>query len=455
LIAQPGSAFIYSNYGYNLLGAAIETASGMTIGEYLKREIFEPFGMISTQFKDPDKIVLNRARGYRLSNGELVNSEFLDPSLAFASGGIESTVMDLIRFSRGLEENIVLSKITQEIMYNSMITSDGRDTRYGMGWNTGFYHGYWMISMTGWMDGTSTLLWRFPWSNFALAICSNLEGVQLGNLAEYIVSQFLLTSNSAPVTKPENYTQVSRSLWNLFIHGLSYYDRYKCQAKQDTASIAEAFNNLNTYLKTKLQSNSSDYPQQQYKKDMIIAGSFIVGILERHYDEEKLDYYRAANFFALFDDYYDLYTNKESLPESFHFDSEIEQLIHNWNKCWKEVFTDEVRYLLELQDYEYTTCNLPAKILALFSEKEIYPHFWKLNDYASELISEGKTNLALKTIEVIIELYPWDVSSYRLAGRCYEDLGDKDNALKYYKFALERQPDSKYLLQKVRELSQK
>jgi CubicO group peptidase (beta-lactamase class C family) len=39
LIAEPGTKYSYSSYGYNLLGAAIEGASGLSYAEYMRTHV--------------------------------------------------------------------------------------------------------------------------------------------------------------------------------------------------------------------------------------------------------------------------------------------------------------------------------------------------------------------------------------------------------------------------------
>jgi CubicO group peptidase (beta-lactamase class C family) len=80
LVAEPGTRYNYSSYGYNLLGAIIESASGMSYGEYMKQNVWGPAGMTDTRMDDPQQVIPNRVRGYRLVNGEVKNSEFVDIS---------------------------------------------------------------------------------------------------------------------------------------------------------------------------------------------------------------------------------------------------------------------------------------------------------------------------------------------------------------------------------------
>ena len=45
LVAEPGARFVYSTYGYNLVGAAVEGAAGKPFVEVLKEGVFAPAGL--------------------------------------------------------------------------------------------------------------------------------------------------------------------------------------------------------------------------------------------------------------------------------------------------------------------------------------------------------------------------------------------------------------------------
>lgn len=87
LVAEPGTRYSYSSYGYNLLGAVIEGASGMSYGDYMRQNVWLPLGMTDTRMDDPLDVIPNRVRGYQLINGKVKNSEFVDISSRFAAGG--------------------------------------------------------------------------------------------------------------------------------------------------------------------------------------------------------------------------------------------------------------------------------------------------------------------------------------------------------------------------------
>ena len=111
LVGQPGT-YTYSSYGYNLLGAAIEGASGMSFGDYMKKNIWDPMEMKNTRIDDPDALIPNRARGYRILDGEIKNSEFVDMSSRFGAGGTRSTIPDVLKFAKELASGKLLQSKT-------------------------------------------------------------------------------------------------------------------------------------------------------------------------------------------------------------------------------------------------------------------------------------------------------------------------------------------------------
>ncbi|MDQ3672830.1 MAG: beta-lactamase family protein, partial [Gemmatimonadota bacterium] len=64
LIARPGTAANYSSYGYNLIGAAIQSASGIKYEDYVRREIIDKLGMKDTGFDDVRRVLPRRAKRY-------------------------------------------------------------------------------------------------------------------------------------------------------------------------------------------------------------------------------------------------------------------------------------------------------------------------------------------------------------------------------------------------------
>jgi CubicO group peptidase (beta-lactamase class C family) len=63
LARRPGSAMLYSNFGYNLLGDIVRRVSGQPFWQFVRSRIFEPLGMADSHFVLPP--ALRERRVYR------------------------------------------------------------------------------------------------------------------------------------------------------------------------------------------------------------------------------------------------------------------------------------------------------------------------------------------------------------------------------------------------------
>jgi D-alanyl-D-alanine carboxypeptidase len=102
LAFAPGSAYSYSNTDNILVGLIAEAATGRTYGSELRREVYRPVGLRSTSLPTTPAMPLRFVHGYAIDPGSGPEdvSTLLNPSGAWASGGIVSTPADLNRFVR-------------------------------------------------------------------------------------------------------------------------------------------------------------------------------------------------------------------------------------------------------------------------------------------------------------------------------------------------------------------
>ena len=81
------------------------------------------------------------------------------------------------------------------------------------------------------------------------------------------------------------------------------------------------------------------------------------------------------------------------------------------------------------------------------------PKSFILNDMGYQFLEEGSSKEALKFFLLNAKLYPDDANVWDSLGEGYIENGDKDNALKNYKKALELDPYMESAIEKVKELS--
>lgn len=198
---EPGTKYLYSSFGFNLLGSVAEGASSKKFVDLLDERIFKLARMSSTVADDQFAIVRHRSRGYQrptrssltsrgteafLEPGKLYNAWLHDTSMKIPGGGLLSTPTDLVRFAIALNQNKLLAPETRQLMWTSQKTSDGKPTNYGLGWRVKTTNDRKIVYHTGSQAGTATVLFLLPDSGTTVAIMSNLRGVKLYPLAESI-----------------------------------------------------------------------------------------------------------------------------------------------------------------------------------------------------------------------------------------------------------------------------
>jgi serine beta-lactamase-like protein LACTB len=204
LAVEPGTRFLYSTYGYCLLGAAVEGVTGKSFIEALKEGVFGPAGMVSTRVDEVATIIPNRAQGYvRLPSGDVRNAGFADVSNKVPGGGLCSTAADVARFGMALAGGTLVKRETLAHMLTSMKSRDGRPTSYGFGLNVsgpGRRREAWH---TGGQERVTTVLYLQPDSGLVVVLLSNLQHASLTDLARRVAD--LLTAETTvanPAARP-------------------------------------------------------------------------------------------------------------------------------------------------------------------------------------------------------------------------------------------------------------
>ena len=181
LIAPPGARFSYSSYGFNLISAVVEGASGEQFLAYMSRHVFKPLGMTSTAPDKNDSLISNRTRFYdRTEGGQFVPSAMVDNSYKWAGGGFLSTAEDLVRFGSAHLQPGYLKAATLELLFTPQHTTSGEATPYGIGWFVGsdtlghrtVYHG-------GGSVGGTTMFGVDRDSRVVIALVTNLTDARL------------------------------------------------------------------------------------------------------------------------------------------------------------------------------------------------------------------------------------------------------------------------------------
>ncbi|HKO59538.1 MAG TPA: serine hydrolase [Pyrinomonadaceae bacterium] len=420
LVAEPGTRYSYSSYGYNLLGAIVEVASGMSFGDYMRQHVWQPLGMNDTRMDDPLDVIPNRVRGYQLVNGQVKNSEFIDISSRFAGGGTRSTVPDMLKFAKGVMEQKLLKPETWDAMSTSMSTKAGRLTNYGMGWETTPYNGRYMLVHSGGQQETRTLLYIIPAQRMAIAVGVNFEGSNPGTYVERLFQ--LLTG--APVEmnlyspdKLKNATLLAVKA--TFDYGMSAFERSRRLPASDQ-EIADAFTHFNATVnpetvKANPQEAMSKIGQGVHpvsKNAFTKVGAYMA---QRLGAKSALDSYPARGGLAFFDDYIALTRTDPSIPKEMRFNESFETLVTGMSRDWNRSNTAYMRELWLLPDSDLDA--LAKTMRQTFAGASVYPNLVDdLFSVTRQFVLRGENAGAMKTGRLAVEFYPEHPLAQFMAG---------------------------------------
>ncbi len=193
LVAEPGTRYHYSSYGYALLGAAIETASGQRYQEYIRSHVFAPAGIERIRQDHAYAVIPNRARGYLINSaGQVQNCTMADTSNKVAGGGLIGNVEDLVRFASAAHAGRLLKNNSSvEAMFAPQRLPDNRVSSYGLGWTLSTLEHRKLVSHSGGQQGASTILAMLPREGAVVAIMTNLEKAELAELSSRVLRQLM------------------------------------------------------------------------------------------------------------------------------------------------------------------------------------------------------------------------------------------------------------------------
>jgi CubicO group peptidase (beta-lactamase class C family) len=185
---EPGSQWVYSNYGFILLGAVIEAVTGRSYYDYVHEHIYEPVGMTGTGSLPEVKEVPDRAVGYMDPTGGTdwqPNTDTL-PYRGTSAGGGYSTVGDFARFADALLNHELLNPDSTDLLITGKEEvvpgiryaygfEDDRDAE-GNGW----------VGHGGGAPGMNGDLRIYPGSGYVVVVLANLDPPVAQRVADYL-----------------------------------------------------------------------------------------------------------------------------------------------------------------------------------------------------------------------------------------------------------------------------
>ncbi|MCB0703840.1 MAG: serine hydrolase [Saprospiraceae bacterium] len=212
----PGSQFSYSNPGYIILGLIVEAVTGSTYADYVRKHIFRPANMQSTDNYLLNDIIPNAAIGYvRPQSPEDPWRSNAHINMAGTSaGGAYSTVGDLYKFSDALYNGKLMSQLG---FYQMLIQGSDRpgNEQYGYGLSIEKINGHYILGHTGGFYGVRGELLIYEDLGYTLVLLANTDQT------DYIdVSYFVKTMLTATEAEKINYQGTQKLIKQFYELGL-------------------------------------------------------------------------------------------------------------------------------------------------------------------------------------------------------------------------------------------
>jgi len=192
---RPSAGKHYSNLGFQLLGIALERASGENYVEYVKEKIFKPLKMRSMTFDTKLIPENNKTSGYVLlsSQSGILKAPEWELGSALYSGGIYSKASDLARFltiwfdmNKNRSENL-LTKESLELM-----SPPGSQGDTYLGWGKGWIEGHSTLTHSGGHIGYIANATIVPDINLGVVVMCNTYNPILFNDPAYEISEKII-----------------------------------------------------------------------------------------------------------------------------------------------------------------------------------------------------------------------------------------------------------------------
>jgi CubicO group peptidase (beta-lactamase class C family)/predicted negative regulator of RcsB-dependent stress response len=459
LVAEPGTKFNYSTYGYDLLGAVIEEVSGQSYADYMREHVWKPLEMNDTRLDSPIEFIPNRVRGYQYFDngekdavfGELRNAEYIDLSHKFAAGGARTTAIDMLKFRSALNAGKLISKESLNLTQMIPVTRDGRISGFGiLGYTMGGvllqHNGRFGIHYDGGQQGTSTLIENFPAENLTISIAAN---VQTRRIFIYLQKLFSLIMKEPYTASAYMGDKISgdqfAAMKSVFEGGLSYFDIHQKPLATSQTEVSDAFAYFNKYANRDFLASNRDEAlkkisdgQQPFAGQAFTRlGSFMAQKLSEKYGASKIPALHASGAIPFFNDYILMYKTEPAYPKEFQFDEDFEKALARWESDWRKTNTEYVRALTITPETDFDAVGRELK--KTFAGAKIYPDLG-LNAYvtgsigsnffnvAKQLLLQGDAKKATLAAQLAVELYPESDLSNTALAVVNIFIGEKDKA---------------------------
>jgi D-aminopeptidase len=189
--AEAGTTWIYNNFGFVILAHVIERITGQKLAEVVQQRIFDPIGLHDTMLRHLDTDFAPNSAAMHMTAPEGGYIKFYAGGDRSGTGGIVSTVNDMLRWLAHMDAPRVGNAQTWNLMTTPQILVNGTSTGYGFGLFRESYRGVEMLQHPGSGMGANAQIFKVPAAALDIAIMVNREDVSSRDLGLKIIDACL------------------------------------------------------------------------------------------------------------------------------------------------------------------------------------------------------------------------------------------------------------------------
>jgi serine beta-lactamase-like protein LACTB len=192
LLFKPGTQYLYSNFGYELLGMVIENIQGINFDKAVAHLVLDPLQMTNT------RLLANKSsttKYYTNKGLAKVDALYMGHNVNTASGYYYSTSEDIVKLGNALlfPDRLLKKEILLQLIKPQKLTT-GKTTGYGFGVETlTDSHGKWSYGHSGHIYGGTSFYGVSPEYKYVIAIlinCDYLKEGKINELAQKISAEY-------------------------------------------------------------------------------------------------------------------------------------------------------------------------------------------------------------------------------------------------------------------------
>jgi len=291
------SEFGYQNNMFMIAGEIIERVSGMTWGEFISKNIFDPLQMNSTKPSN-DELSKDDELAYPHLNGEQV--EFYNFNGTKPAASIMSNITDLSHWTRMLlndgvfeEDTIISQSILKDCFtpkINLPVSNSNNRTHfraYGLGWQIFDYHGKKIIEHNGGMPGYISKTTIIPEENLGIVVLNNGFEVFVHRALLYQILEHILQPE-----KEKDWIKEYKKAKNSYLERKANHRKQRLKQKVENTSPSLELTKYTGQFRDKMYGDATvEMTEDKLKLTLEPANEVFTSKMKHwHYDTFRVDF---------------------------------------------------------------------------------------------------------------------------------------------------------------------